>query len=139
MPPVNASTVLIVDDAALIRQRVRRCLTAADLRVVEASDGAEALAIVRANPDIALVVSDVHMPRMDGLQLLEKIRGDESTRDLPFLVLTTETQASLVDRARDLRVQGWLLKPLRPDLLLVVVKKLITPADTGEIAREGAL
>jgi CheY-like chemotaxis protein len=97
MPPVNASTVLIVDDAALIRQRVRRCLTAADLRVVEASDGAEALAIVRANPDIALVVSDVHMPRMDGLQLLEKIRGDESTRRRRKLASST-ARATCVSR-----------------------------------------
>jgi two-component system chemotaxis response regulator CheY len=123
--------VLVVDDAALIRQRVRRCLAVADIRVIEAPDGAAALEMLRANPDIALVVSDVHMPRMDGLQLLEVIREEESTRDLPFLVLTTETQATLVDRARDLHVQGWLLKPVRPDLLLVAVNKLIAREETG--------
>ena len=75
-------------------------------------------------PDAALVICDVNMPNRNGLELLEVLRRHEQLKTLPVLMLTTEGQPQLIERARKSGAKGWLVKPFKADLLLAAVKKL---------------
>ncbi len=113
--------VMIVDDSAMIRMQVKRALTTAGHRVIEAVDGVDALAkLVGTTPD--LLVCDVNMPRMNGLELLEKLKSQGFSE--PIVMLTTEGQPELIRKARLLGAKGWLVKPFKPELLLASVDKL---------------
>jgi two-component system chemotaxis response regulator CheY len=117
-------TILIVDDSSTVRQQVAAALTAASFKIVEAVDGEDALARLQAAPDIALVLCDVNMPRLNGLDMLERLRALPSFASLPVLMLTTEGQPEYIARARALGAKGWLVKPFKPDLLVAAVRKL---------------
>ena len=123
-----AGKVLVVDDSLMVRQQVSRALTGAGFAVVEASDGADALAKLAEATDTALVVLDVNMPNMGGLQLLECLRGRDEFKALPVVMLTTEGQPRLMQQAKALGAKGWIIKPFKPDLLIAAVKKLTSAA-----------
>ncbi len=94
--------VLIVDDSATMRRIVARALAAAGVEpddVVEAADGREALRLVFTQP-VDLVVTDLHMPGMDGLELVEHLRENEGTRDVPVIAVTSDRQAPTLERLR---------------------------------------
>ena len=114
--------VLIVDDSKTIRQQVSFTLTKGGYDVVEAEDGNDGLAKLQGNPDIAMIISDVNMPNMDGLQMVEKIK--ESGSGVPIVMLTTEGAADLIDRAKAAGAKGWLVKPFKPEQLVAAVTKL---------------
>lgn len=123
---VNAmgAAVLVVDDSMVVRKQVGRSLTDAGYTVLEAADGVEALKKLGESKDVGLVVCDVNMPNMDGLQFLEQLRQSASA-GLPVVMLTTEGQAGLIQRARDLGAKGWIIKPFKADLFLGVAKKIL--------------
>ena len=114
--------VLIVDDSATIRQQVSLALTQAGFEVIEAVDGVDALAKV--GPEISMMICDVNMPRLNGLDTLDKLRADPASAALPVLMLTTEGQASLIERAKKAGAKGWIVKPFKPELLVAAVKRL---------------
>lgn len=116
--------VLIVDDSKSIRNEVADVLTRAGYKVTEAADGAEALACVAQHADLSMVVLDVNMPGMNGLDVLERIQSEHRARNLPILMLTTEAERALVERAKRAGAKGWLLKPIKPDLLVTTVGRL---------------
>ena len=116
--------VLVVDDSEVVRQQVGTCLASSDFKVVEAGDGIDALARLDAHPDVAIVILDINMPRMNGLEMLEEMRKRGLISKLPVLVLTTEADPALVARAKQAGAKGWVVKPLKGDLLLAAVKKL---------------
>lgn len=118
-----SATVLVVDDSLVIRQQVGRALTSAGFAVLEASDGAEALRKLAATPEASLVVCDVNMPRMSGIEFLEVVKRDGLV--VPVVMLTTEGEPELVLRAKALGAKCWLVKPLKSELLVAAVKKLI--------------
>ena len=114
--------VLIVDDSATIRQQVSLALTQAGFEVIEAVDGVDALAKV--GPEISMMICDVNMPRLNGLDTLDRLRADPASAALPVLMLTTEGQASLIERAKKAGAKGWIVKPFKPELLVAAVKRL---------------
>jgi len=116
--------VLIVDDSKSIRNEVTDVLTRAGYSVLEAADGVEALACLAERRDVCLVVLDVNMPGMNGLDVLERIQSDHGERNLPVLMLTTEAERVLVERAKKAGAKGWLLKPIKPDVLVNTVARL---------------
>jgi two-component system, chemotaxis family, chemotaxis protein CheY len=116
--------VLIVDDSKSIRNEVSDVLTRAGYNVIEAAEGSEALACLRANAEVNVVVLDVNMPGMNGLDVLERITSEHTGRSLPVLMLTTEAERALVERARKAGAKGWLLKPINPELLVRSVTRL---------------
>jgi two-component system, chemotaxis family, chemotaxis protein CheY len=116
--------VLVVDDSEVVRQQVGTCLAAADFKVVEAGDGIDALARLTEHPDVAIVILDINMPRMNGLEMLEELRKSGKIATLPVLVLTTEADPALVAKAKQAGAKGWVVKPLKSALLLAAVKKL---------------
>lgn len=119
-----AKKVLVVDDSMTVRQQVSAVLTQAGFEVVEAQDGVEGAEAVAAQSDIAMVICDVNMPRMNGLDMVEKVKGDAAHANLPIVMLTTEGNPALIQQAKAAGAKGWILKPFKADQLLATVNKL---------------
>lgn len=113
--------VLVVDDSALVRRQVAKTLQGAGYETVEAVDGQDAR--MKVSPEIALVVCDVTMPRMNGIEFLSALQQDGFSG--PVVMLTTEGRPEIVSQARSLGAKGWLIKPLKADMLLATVAKLL--------------
>jgi two-component system chemotaxis response regulator CheY len=122
-----AIEILAADDSESIRQMVVFSLKREGFSVVEAADGAEALEKARENP-FHLVITDLDMPRMNGIQLVQELRKLAGYGKTPILLLTTESDAGLKKEARSAGASGWIIKPFRPDQLVATVQKLL-PAD----------
>lgn len=116
--------VLVVDDSETIRLEVSRTLGQAGFSVLEARDGAEGLATATKNPDLSLLVLDVNMPVMNGLEMLERLRQNPNTADIPVLLMTTEAEDRLIERAKKAGAKGWFIKPVKPEMLLMATNKL---------------
>jgi len=116
--------VLIVDDSATIRQQVRQALTQAGFEVVEAADGVEGVNKIRTDSLIAAVICDINMPRKNGLELIEEIKAGGANSHVPIVMLTTEGQPALVQRAKAAGAKGWIVKPFKPNLLVAAMQKL---------------
>ena len=119
-----ARTVLVVDDSMTFRQMVSFTLQEAGFSVVEASDGQEALERLAAQR-MDLIVTDLNMPRMDGIGLIRALRGRPESRHTPVLMLTTESQESKRQQGRAAGATGWIVKPFHPDKLLAVIRKVL--------------
>jgi two-component system chemotaxis response regulator CheY len=119
--------VLIVDDSATVRQQVRAALGSVEFDVCEANDGAEGLETIGRLTDLAAVICDVNMPRMNGLEMLEAVKKDPRHTLLPIVMLTTEGQHSLMQRAKAAGAKGWIVKPFKADLLLAAIRKITIP------------
>lgn len=115
--------VLAVDDSASARQMVRFTLEEAGYEVREARDGVDAMG--RLEAPLHLVVTDLNMPNMDGIELIRQIRGRTDCRGVPILMLTTESQDVKKQEGRAAGATGWIVKPFQPEKLVAVVKKLI--------------
>ncbi len=112
-----AKDILIVDDSAAIRKILQRVLRQADVPmgdIYEAGDGVEALAALK-DHKIGLVLSDINMPNMDGLQLLSQIRASAEHKELPVLMITTEGSQAKVMEAVNLGANGYVRKPFTAD------------------------
>ncbi len=115
--------VLVVDDSETIRLQVGRALETAGFSVVQASDGVEGLERAEEN-ELNLLLLDINMPRMGGLEMLEQLRQRPRMKNVPVLVLTTEAQQTLIARARQAGASGWIMKPVKMELLVDTVAKL---------------
>jgi two-component system chemotaxis response regulator CheY len=119
-----AKTILVVDDSGSVRQQVSMVLRRAGFAMLEAADGREGVAMVDSNRNIDMVICDINMPNMNGLQMVEKIKGQPENKSLPILMLTTEAQPSLVKRAKEAGAVGWIVKPFDPNQLVLTVERL---------------
>jgi two-component system, chemotaxis family, chemotaxis protein CheY len=117
-------TVLTVDDSTSMRQMVKATLQSAGYGVVEAADGQEALEYARENA-VDLVISDVNMPRMDGITLIGELRALPAYRLIPMLMLTTESSQEKKMEGKRAGATGWIVKPFNPVQLLATLKKLM--------------
>ena len=116
--------ILIIDDSSSVRRQVAGALTTAGFEVLEAADGVDGAAQIRGQTDLALVICDVNMPRMNGLDMLDDVRGELASRSLPVVMLTTEGQPEAMARAKKSGAKGWIVKPFKEHLLLGAVRKL---------------
>ena len=119
-----SKNILIVDDSISMRQSVRFILESAGYAVAEASDGIEGLK-QQGEMKFDLVLTDVNMPNMDGLTMLEKIREGGPNKFTPILVLTTESQGAIVEKGKKAGATGWIVKPFANDKLIATVQKVI--------------
>lgn len=122
-----AAKVLIVDDAATVRQQVRVALQQAGFETVEAVDGVEGIEQLGAHRDVRLIIADINMPRMDGIEMLGAIGKDPALAGVPILMLTTEGNPELVRRAKEAGAVGWIVKPFKAHLLVAAAQKLVGP------------
>ena len=117
--------VLVVDDSATVRQQVGLTLKQGGYEVIEAHDGLEAVQKILADNKIVMVICDVNMPRMDGLDFLAAFRADKRCATVPVVMLTTEAHSDLVARSKALGAKGWIIKPFKADLLAAAARRLV--------------
>jgi two-component system, chemotaxis family, chemotaxis protein CheY len=117
-------TILTVDDAATIRMMVSFTLRGIGHQVLEAPDGACALEMLRAAP-VDLVITDVHMPNLNGIELTRQLRALPGFLKTPILLLTTESDPGKKAEGRAAGATGWIVKPFNQEQLLAVVAKLL--------------
>ncbi|HEX2585502.1 MAG TPA: response regulator [Steroidobacteraceae bacterium] len=118
------SVILAVDDSASMRQMVRFTLESAGYEVVQAADGVEALDYAKAgNAD--LVLTDVNMPRMDGITLVRELRNLNNYKGIPILVLTTEAGQDTKMQGKQAGATGWIVKPFNPEQLLATIQRVL--------------
>jgi two-component system chemotaxis response regulator CheY len=119
-----AKTILTVDDSASIRQMVKLTLSGAGYRVIEAEDGEQGLATARKG-GIDMVLTDLNMPKMNGIALIRELRRLTTYTGVPIVLLTTESDAERKQEAKAAGATGWITKPFQPDQLLSVTKKVL--------------
>jgi len=117
--------ILVVDDSSTVRDEVSGFLKSNGLEVVTAVDGKDGLAKLKADPSIKLVVADVNMPNMDGLTMVEKIRGELANSRIHLIMLTTESSPNMKERGKAAGVKGWIVKPFKGAAVLETFKKLV--------------
>jgi two-component system chemotaxis response regulator CheY len=114
---MKPARVLIVDDSSVMRKIVGRSLRQAGLEVqevLEASNGSEALTVAREKP-LDLILSDINMPLMDGLEFVRQLRSIEAAQDVPVVMITTEAGEAHVVQALSSGASGYIRKPFTPD------------------------
>ncbi len=116
-------TVLAVDDSETMRQMVKMTLQTGSYNVILACDGEEALNTFMSTTGVDLVVTDINMPKLDGLGLIRAIR--ERNQDVPILALTTESEDNMRRKGAEAGANGWLTKPFKPAQFIEVVKRII--------------
>lgn len=116
--------ILVVDDSSTVRDEVGGFLKKNGLDVITAVDGKDGLGKLKADPGIKLVVSDVNMPNMDGLTMVEKIRGELGNSAVNVIMLTTESNPSMKERGKAAGVKGWIVKPFKGESVIETFKKL---------------
>ena len=122
-----SKNILIVDDASAIRKVVALALNEAGYNVHEAVDGLDALDKLKST-NVDLMICDVNMPKMDGIEFLDKIKNDEeysSYKFTPIIMLTTEAGSDMKAKGKELGAKAWLVKPFKPEELIGAVGKLM--------------
>jgi len=120
-----AKNILIVDDSESIRMVVSLALKSEGYNVIVGEDAQHGLELLLENKNINLIISDLNMPRMDGISFLKEVRKLEQFKFLPFLILTTESQETKKMEAKNSGATGWIIKPFVKEKLLAVVKKVM--------------
>jgi two-component system, chemotaxis family, chemotaxis protein CheY len=121
-----AKTIMIIDDSMSLRQVVGIALAGAGYEVVEACDGSDALGKLDGRK-IHLMICDVNMPNMDGISFLKALRAVASYRFTPVIMLTTEAGEDKKKEGQAAGARAWVVKPFKPEQLLLAVSKLILP------------
>jgi two-component system chemotaxis response regulator CheY len=118
------ATILTVDDSPSIRQMIKIVLGPVGHTVIEAGDGAQGLEKAKSSK-MDLVITDLNMPVMNGLELIKALRAMPSLIGLPIVFLTTESNDAIKQEAKSAGATGWITKPFKPEQLLAVVSKLL--------------
>jgi len=120
-------TVLAIDDAMTMRKMVAFTLRSAGFEVIEASNGVEGLKQLGSH-SVDLIITDVNMPQMDGIEFTRQARAVLRGRSVPILILTTESDQAKKTEARAAGATGWIVKPFQQEQLLAVVGKVLPGA-----------
>jgi two-component system chemotaxis response regulator CheY len=118
------SNILISDDSVSIRQMLKFTLREANYMLIEADNGLRALELAKMKP-YDLIITDVNMPKLDGLSLVRELRALPGYQFKPILLLTTETDPEKKKVAKLAGATGWIIKPFDPDKLLAAVRKVL--------------
>ena len=117
--------ILVVDDSYVVREGIKKALGQLEVTVETAIDGVDALAKVKADSEVQMVITDVNMPNMDGLQLAKHIHKELNSRNLKVMVCTNGNSTYLKNYAKAAGVCAWIVKPFDPDKAIPAIKKLL--------------
>jgi two-component system chemotaxis response regulator CheY len=120
-----AKTIMIVDDSSTMLMSLRNSLEIAGFNVLEANDGSVALKTLQGGAKPDLIITDINMPNMGGIEFIGKARALPGLRFIPILALTTESQQDKRDEAKKLGATGWLLKPVSGTDLNKIIKHVL--------------
>ncbi len=118
-----AKTALTVDDSKTMRDMVSFTLKGAGYTIFEAEDGVKAMQVINGNK-VDIIITDLNMPNMNGMDLIRNIRKNPSYATVPILMLTTEADAGKKGEGKEAGATGWIVKPFQPEKLVEVVKKV---------------
>lgn len=116
--------ILTVDDSASMRMTTKITLSNAGYQVTEAVDGVDGLNKARSGT-FDLIVTDLNMPNMNGIQMIEELRKSPAHTGVPIIFLTTESDVDVKTRAKAAGATGWICKPFDPDQLVKIARKVI--------------
>ncbi len=116
--------VLVVDDSPSMRSMISLTLDQAGYKTQETNDGVEALAVAKSNR-FDLIITDINMPEMDGIQLIKELRCVEQYKFTPILVLTTESGNNMKMKGKEAGATGWIVKPFDPGKLLSALARVL--------------
>jgi len=128
-----SKTALVVDDSTTMRRMIGFTLREAGFEIVEGADGEQGLCRLDAQ-GVDIIVTDVHMPVMDGLSMVRAVRRRADHRFTPILILTTESGDEMKRRGKEAGASGWIVKPFKPLQLQEVVCRLLRLP--GEASKE---
>jgi two-component system, chemotaxis family, chemotaxis protein CheY len=123
-------TVLIVEDSPTMRNMIKVTLAGDGFDCSTAQDGEKALKSARETP-YTLIVTDINMPNMDGIEMIRNIRGGTANKDTPILVVTTESGEAIKAEAKTAGANGWIVKPFKPEVLSRAASKLAGTDQAG--------
>jgi len=123
-----AKTILIVDDSATVLMSFTTYLEAVGFIIETANDGVKALAKLQGGLKPDMMITDINMPNMNGIELIQSVRALPAFRFMPILVMTTESQQAKRDEAKKLGATGWVVKPTSPAVLLGIIKQVLPGA-----------
>ncbi|MDP3878286.1 MAG: response regulator [Methylobacter sp.] len=123
-----AKTILIVDDSATVLMSFTTYLEAVGFIIETANDGVKALAKLQGGLKPDMMITDINMPNMNGIELIQSVRALPAFRFMPILVMTTESQQAKRDEAKKLGATGWVVKPTSPTGLLGIIKQVLPGA-----------
>jgi Response regulators consisting of a CheY-like receiver domain and a winged-helix DNA-binding domain len=118
-----SKVAITVDDSKTIREMVSFTLKNEGFEVLEAEDGVQALNVLQ-DKEVNVIITDLNMPNMDGIELIKKLREDPKFKFTPILMLTTEGDSSKKDLGKSAGATGWIVKPFNPEKLLQVISKV---------------
>jgi DNA-binding response OmpR family regulator len=122
---IQKPCLIIAEDSRTIRDQLLFFLKLPELDVLPAEDGLEALALFDTNQDrVRMVLTDIHMPNLEGLEF-SRILREERKFTGPIIVLTQQGDNAMIKRAKELGVNGWLIKPFKGDELLQIIKRVL--------------
>jgi two-component system chemotaxis response regulator CheY len=116
--------IIVVDDSRTVRLQLSNALTDAGFEVIEAVDGKDGVAKIESHLDAAMVICDVNMPNMNGLDMVATVLAGGKRSNLPIIMLTTEAQPALLEEAQRMGAKGWIVKPFNRELLVAAARKL---------------
>jgi two-component system, chemotaxis family, chemotaxis protein CheY len=127
-------SILVVDDSATARAQLRVAFEAKGARVVEAENGRDGLWRARSEK-VDLIISDVHMPVMDGLQMIQEIRKHPELANTVIFVLTSDAASTRAAEGKKAGANAWIIKPIKPELLWKAVEKALFGRQSGSHAK----
>ncbi len=116
--------VLTVDDSRTILAMLHHTLSNAGFEVLQAEDGKQGLEVLRQQA-VDIVITDINMPVMDGLEFIRSVRASGQHNALPILILTTETSQDKRDQGKAAGGTGWIVKPFDPEKLISVIHRVV--------------
>ena len=119
-----SKVIMTVDDSVSIRQMVSFTLKQAGYEVIEAVDGQDALAKIEGSA-VHMLITDLHMPNINGIELITQVRTKQEFKFIPIIMLTTESQDGRKQEGKAAGATGWIVKPFKPEQLLMVIKKVL--------------
>lgn len=120
-----AKTILIVDDSNTARASVEYTLKQGGYNVISGSDGVTGLDTLKLADNVDMIITDLNMPNMDGINFIKEVRKIDDYKYTPILMLTTESQEEKKIEGKNAGASGWLVKPFNPTQLLDVVKRFL--------------
>jgi two-component system, chemotaxis family, chemotaxis protein CheY len=120
----EVKSILVVDDSAAVRRQLRETLEAGGFEVIEAENGAKGLEVA-AETAVSLMIVDVNMPIMGGIEMIGKVRELPAHQRTPIFVLTTESGADAARRGKEAKATAWIVKPVKPEVLIKGIRTVL--------------